>query len=419
VQPFDPIGDDDDPFGEGMSFEGLPPFFTDLGRLFSYTGPLNFDIAQQTAVWAANEGEAEPNVDPMERMRIEELLRIAELHVAETTGMSTSLTGQSVRAITLTRAEWSSQTLEAYRHWLEALGNALTGSFDSMLENVDVDDLPPELFDTTDPAVRDQLSAMFANMGQVLRPALIGIQSGMMVGHLAQRSFGAYDLPLPRPRSDELLFIPRNIDDFAKAWSLPEDDLRLWVCLSQLTHHIVLGIPHVANRIGELVMEYVSNFEAESDSIERHLGAFNPEDPSSIQLVFDDPNAILGSIQTPAQQRSYEHLQAIVSAMEGYVDYVVATTGEKLIATYGQLEEALLRHRVEENEGERFVEKLFGLSMGQELFDRGTAFAKGVIERAGPNALGRLWTDAESLPTPNEIDAPGLWLARIDLPITD
>ena len=38
----------------------------------------------------------------------------------------------------------------------------------------------------------------------------------------------------------------------------------------------------------------------------------------------------------------------------------------------------------------------------------------GVIERAGDDGLGRLWSSVEHLPTPNEVDAPGLWLARIE-----
>ena len=40
----------------------------------------------------------------------------------------------------------------------------------------------------------------------------------------------------------------------------------------------------------------------------------------------------------------------------------------------------------------------------------------GRLERAGDDGLNRLWRSAAELPTPAEIDAPGLWLARIDLP---
>jgi uncharacterized protein (DUF2342 family) len=37
------------------------------------------------------------------------------------------------------------------------------------------------------------------------------------------------------------------------------------------------------------------------------------------------------------------------------------------------------------------------------------------LERAGEGELSRLWESPAGLPTPAEIDAPGLWLARIDL----
>ena len=40
---------------------------------------------------------------------------------------------------------------------------------------------------------------------------------------------------------------------------------------------------------------------------------------------------------------------------------------------------------------------------------------RGVLERADESALARLWADELWLPTPAEVDAPGLWLARIGL----
>jgi uncharacterized protein (DUF2342 family) len=43
-------------------------------------------------------------------------------------------------------------------------------------------------------------------------------------------------------------------------------------------------------------------------------------------------------------------------------------------------------------------------------------FVRGVVERAGEEGLVRLWHSGKELPTPAELNAPGLWLARIDLP---
>ncbi len=78
--------------------------------------------------------------------------------------------------------------------------------------------------------------------------------------------------------------------------------------------------------------------------------------------------------------------------------------------------EAVRRRRVEADQSDRFVERLFGLELTQAQYDRGSRFVAGVVERAGAEGLARLWSEERYLPTPAEVDAPGLWLARIDLP---
>ena len=90
--------------------------------------------------------------------------------------------------------------------------------------------------------------------------------------------------------------------------------------------------------------------------------------------------------------------------------------GRRLIPTFDQIHEAMQRHRVERGEAERFIEGLLGLKLERAHYERGQAFVDGVVERAGIEGLNRLWEEQSMLPTPNELDAPGLWLARIDLP---
>jgi uncharacterized protein (DUF2342 family) len=71
---------------------------------------------------------------------------------------------------------------------------------------------------------------------------------------------------------------------------------------------------------------------------------------------------------------------------------------------------------VEATDGERFAARLLGLELGRGQYERGATFVRGVVERAGEDGLLRLWATERELPTPAELDAPGLWLARIDLP---
>jgi hypothetical protein len=48
-----------------------------IAQIFTNQGPLNWEIAQQMADWAATEGQPESNPDPLWRVRLEELLRVA------------------------------------------------------------------------------------------------------------------------------------------------------------------------------------------------------------------------------------------------------------------------------------------------------------------------------------------------------
>ena len=80
------------------------------------------------------------------------------------------------------------------------------------------------------------------------------------------------------------------------------------------------------------------------------------------------------------------------------------------------LVEAFRRRRVTAADSDKFVERLLGVDVRPDLVERGHAFVSGVRERAGEEGLARLWEAPRTLPTPNEVDAAGLWLARIELP---
>lgn len=380
----------------GNPFEGLP-IFGDLAKLFVSQGPVHWEIARQMAQFIAVGTTPEGNVDPLQRIRLEELVRVADMHVAAATGLPTSA-GGIVTAEPVGRAEWVSRTLQHYRVLLERLAESLAA--------------PPG----DDDEIADPSTEFLGNLGQVLGPVMMGFQAGSMVGHLAQRAFGRYDLPIPRPPSDHIVLVPTNIDAFAADWSLPTDDLRLWVCLSEVAHQAVLNRPHVRERLEELLAAYVAGFRPDAEALEDRFGSFDPSDPSSFQAAMGDPASLLGAIQTPEQRALLPRIEALVTTVEGYVDHVMDSVGRRLITSYGALSEALKRRRVERTEGDRFVEHLFGLELGQAQYDRGTAFVRGVIEREGDDGLARLWQSARNLPTPAEVDAPGLWLERISFP---
>lgn len=390
----------DGPVGDNP-FEGIP-LFKDLAGMFQQAGSLNFDIARQTGLWVATGGKPEANVDPLQRIRYEELFTIAALHVGEATGLVIEAAAAAVQIST--RAEWAATALDAYKPILERLAesvaNANGGAAEAGIELAGDDEA--------------QLAGFLGGLGKMMSPMLIGMQAGVMVGQLAQRGLGPYDLPLPRPAGAPMQIVATNLDAFAEAWDLPIDDLRLWVLVEELTYHVILSAPAVRARINELVGEYVGGFNVDSSGIEAHLGELDPTDASSLERILGNPETLLGAIQTDAQRSTLSQLTAAVAAILGAADHVMKAVGPRVTGQPQVLAEALRRRRQGKDEDQRFAERMLGLSLGPDTREKGGAFIEGVIERSNPDALSQLWTKRNGLPTPAEIDAPGLWLARLE-----
>src|SRR5688572_28224476 len=174
----------------------------------------------------------------------------------------------------------------------------------------------------------------------MLGPMMLGLQAGSMVGHLAGRSLGQYDLPIPRPKADELVVIGRNVRDFGDEWSLPIEDLRLWICLSEVTTHAVLGVPHVREALDAALQEHVSSFAIDTGIIESRLTGIDPMDPEALQRALGDPEALLGEIQSDVQRSIQPRLRALTAVIVGYVDHVMDRIGGELISSYSMLTEA-------------------------------------------------------------------------------
>ncbi len=389
----------DDP--AGSPFAGIP-FLGDIAKALSGQGPLSWDAARQFAAMTATEGKAEPNVDPSVRFALGELARLAEMHVASITGLDTTVAGRAPEIVPVTPGLWADRTLEAYRPLFTELASSLSQRA-----------APPTDDDSVDPAL-----AMFAQFSGLVQPMMLGMAVGSMVGHLARRAFGQYDLPIPRPAGVEILVVPSAIDRFATDWSLPVDELRLWVVLQEITGHCVLNVPHIRAALTDTVRQHVGGFQPDSSAVFGRIGDMDLSDSNpmtALQAAFSDPEVLLGAVRSPAQAALAPHLDTLVSVVIGYVDHVVDLAAARLVPTSSRLAEAVRRRRIEASAQDVFVEQLLGLRLTTHAVQRGRAFVDGVVERAGEDGLARLLSSADALPTPNELDAPGLWLARLDL----
>lgn len=371
---------------------------SEILRMLESEGPVNWEVAEQVATWTSSvdPDTGEPTEDPVPAegaaADLENLVRAAQTHAAAATG----LTGVfALPVCVVTRSEWASTTLQGLHDVVDVLATALAGS-------------APSGPDT------DPLAGLMAAVG----PVVVGVQAGTMIGFLAQHALGQYDLALPLSGDPSLTFVLSNIDSFATAWSLPIDDLRFALALREAVHAAQRSVPWVRSRLLRLSCAYVAAYRFDPGPIEEHLASLDVSDPESwgtAASVALDPSALLDAMRTPGQEPILRDLQRFAALLEGYTDTVVDHAGEELVPSLSRIDEALRRHRVERGRAEVFVDRLLGLELGREHYEQGVDFCRGVVERSGPEGLNRLWSSESMVPTEAEIDAPGLWLARIDL----
>lgn len=431
-----------DPFG------GIP-FFGDLAKMMGNQGPVAWQPATQLALAIATEGDPDANVDPLERIRLEQLARVAEVQINGATGLSVVTDGHPVIIEPVNRSTWVLRTIEAYKDRFETLARQVaeqptdrpgTGAAASeaapsgrdeppvpgledlvgLGDELSRFDTPAAPSDDTPLDPEDQVESWLTNMLAMLSPMLLGMTAGSLIGHLSRTNFGSYDIPLPRPEGHTIMVQPSVIDAFAQEWGLDAEGVRLAICLHELTSHAVLSIPHVRGTLDQLLSEYASGFHPDPDALERHLADIDPTNPAAVmsfQEILGNPEIIVGAAAGPDQEERRARIDALVAVIIGSVSHVVDTVGGRLVEDYPRIAEALLRRRVTETDADRFTSRLFGIELGQTLVDRGRSFAQGVVERAGEDGLNRLWDRPDNLPTVAEVDAPGLWLARIDLDV--
>ncbi len=386
--------------GSENPFENLP-MFGDLARALSGQGPLNWDAARQFAGLAATGGAAEPNIDPTVRIKLGQLAQIAELHVRDLTGFD----GPSPEILPVTSGAWAQRTLEAYRPLFTELATSLGKPAVSS---------DPDAIDLN----ADPMMAMMANLSKMMAPSMMGMAVGSMVGRMATQAFGQYDLPIPR-QDTSITVLPSNIDRFAEEWSISADEMRMWVLAQELTGHALFSITSLREDFASLVRRHVGAFRPDPEAIAEKLGSLDSDDEDpmqAMQQVLGDPAVLLGAVQSPEQRELEPSLDAAAAVVIGYVDYMVDGVSVRVIGGDAlRIAEAVRRRRVDHGADDLYIERLLGLRLTHHQVQRGKNFVGGVVDRVGEARLSALLARPNALPTPAEIDAPGLWVARLEL----
>lgn len=395
---------DDSGFGFGFDPEDLSkiPLFKELNKIMSWQGgPVNWDLARQTAQGIAGEAQLAIGVDA-------DQTAWADAVMAAESWLDPHTTLEAVPgpALALTAQEWVERAAApgGIARYVEPIATGMQQALGKGM----ADQLPGGM---------EGMDGLQGAMTPVTA-MLTGMQVGTVAGHLSGQLMGGYDLGVPTLPPDVVATVSDQAGVLARDHGISSDEMRFWLALRECLHRRVFAgvdwlLQHVTSEIGRFAAAAEFDASALTDQM-GGLGGLGPEmlnDPEAMQRMAEQAGGIFEP--TATQQQILTQLQAVVSLVAGYADEMVGRAGEGKLPNLSQIEETTLRRRGEQGKGEQFLTQLIGLDLRPADVRAGQAFCQAVLAARGPQGMDVVWRDVAHLPTPNEIAEPSRWLIRL------
>jgi coenzyme F420 biosynthesis associated uncharacterized protein len=341
---------------------------------------VDWSLARQVARLAAGPGdEGPPEAD------VTALCAEMEAHVAAYTGLTPATPVPDPEVVG--RAEWASLNLDSLATMLDPVAERL----DKRLE----------------------FAGPLAGALKAGAAATVAAEAGLVIGYVAQRVLGQYEVSLlggdAPPR---LLFVGPNMRKAVRELHVEADPFHRWICAHELTHVFQFqGVDWLREHLREMVRRYLSTVEVR---IDRGAAGGLPSlpDPSKIVEAFRD-GGLAAIVQTKEQRALLSRMQAAMAVIEGYSEHVMDAIAAEAIPGHERLREAMDARRRSRSAPERLIERLLGLNLKLRQYEQGKAFCDAVAAAGGIEALNRVWSSPEALPTEAELDRPDEWLSRV------
>jgi coenzyme F420 biosynthesis associated uncharacterized protein len=340
---------------------------------------IDWIIAKRIATFVAGTGEARPPDADLAALAAE-----AESRVVAYTGLEPARPLPPPEGVT--RHEWVGTNLDSMRLLL-----------DPVLKRAG-DNLGP-----LKPAIE-------IGMGIIL-----STEVGVVVGYLAQRVLGQYELVLldeaVEDRPPRLLFVLPNLGHAVEAFGAEEDQFMTWVTLHEVTHAVQFaGVPWLHSHVAGLVRELLRSAEVRLET-PRKL-RFPSADEVKQTLAHLRNGDLISIVTTTPERETLDRVQAVMAVIEGHAEHVMDAVAPDLLPSLPKLRASLDRRRRSQSGLSRLVGRLLGLELKLRQYEQGKFFCDEIVREGGTQALRHLWSGPEALPTLEELRNPPAWLAR-------
>jgi coenzyme F420 biosynthesis associated uncharacterized protein len=232
-----------------------------------------------------------------------------------------------------------------------------------------------------------------------------GVQAGALLGYMSTKVLGQYEI-FGGEGAGTLLVVAPNLVAAERRLGVDPTDFRLWVCVHEATHRAQFtAVPWLRETLIDLAGDYA-----------RASGLALADVPARLAAATRAARAggsIMESAQSPAQREILDRITGMMSLIEGHAEWVMDAVGADVVPSVGQLRAAIDMRREGTGPVDRWLRAVLGLSAKMRQYARGRVFVEAVVAAVGVDGLNRAWSSAQTLPTSEEIERPGLWLERV------
>ena len=253
----------------------------------------------------------------------------------------------------------------------------------------------------------------FTEMNQLV----LSGQMGILLGYLARRVLGQYDLALlgrEPVTTGRLYFVEPNIRQVEKRLGLQPRDFRLWIALHETTHAYEFEAhPWLREHMNGLLRRYFETLGEDLTTFRGSLGGLTGVVKRVGGNLVRREGYTVELVMTPEQRQIFRSLQALMCLLEGYSNHVMDHVGRRILPSYDHMKGRFEDRQRKKGRAERLFAKLTGLDVKYEQYVLGERFVNEVVSRVGVRGMNRVWSGKEQLPTLEEIKQPSLWLSRV------
>jgi coenzyme F420 biosynthesis associated uncharacterized protein len=251
---------------------------------------------------------------------------------------------------------------------------------------------------------------MFTGLGRLALSAEVGV----LLGYLARRVLGQYDIGLLGPRASEpgkLYFVEPNIENAQLRLGLPHGEFRAWLAIHEATHACEFeGHPWIRDYFNSTLQEYLQSVVGR---LKEGGGSVSGFLTSAVERWAIGGN-LIDALMTNEQRALVSRLQALMSLLEGYSNHVMNAVGRGMLPHLAEIEQRVEARSHQRGPAELLFLRLTGLQMKLDQYRLGAAFVNQVNQERGITFMNQVWNGPEYLPTEEEIRDPQLWMRRMD-----